>query len=148
MSAKELMLWTVVLEKSLESLLDCKEIQPIHLKGNQFWIFIGRTDVEAESPTVWPPDAKYWLIWKDPDAGKDWRWEEKGMTKDEMDERHHWLNRHEFELTLGVGDRQGGLACCSSYGVTMSQTWVSEWPELNWQMYFIFNTLTKVRINV
>ena len=89
--------WTVVLEKTLESSLDCKEIQPVHPKGNQSWIFTGRTDVKAETPILWPPDVKNWLIWKDPDAGKDWRWEEKGMTEDEMVEWHHWLNGHEFE---------------------------------------------------
>ena len=83
--------WTVVLEKTLESPLDCKEIQLVHPKGNQSWIFIGRTDAKAEAPTLWPPDAKNWLIWKDPDAGKDWRWEEKGMTEDEMVGWHHRL---------------------------------------------------------
>ena len=89
--------WTVVLEKTLESPFDCKEIQPVHPKGNQSWIFIGRTDAEAETPLLWPPDAKRWLIWKDPDAGKDWRWEEKGMTKDKIFGWYHWLNGHEFE---------------------------------------------------
>ena len=89
--------WTVVLEKIVESPLDCKEIQPIHPKGDQPWVFIGRTDVEAETPKLWPPAAKNWLIWKDPDAGKDWRWEEKGTTEDEMVEWHYWLNGHEFE---------------------------------------------------
>ena len=88
--------WTVVLEKTLESPLDGKEIQPVHPKGNQSWIFIGRTDAEAETPILWPPDAKSWLIWKDPDAGKDWRDEEKGTTEDEMVGWHHWLNGHEF----------------------------------------------------
>ena len=88
---------TVVLEKTLESPLDCKEIQPVHPKGNQSWIFIGRTDVEAETPILWTPDVKNWLIWKDPDAGKDWRQEEKGMTENEMVGWHHWLNGHEFE---------------------------------------------------
>ena len=88
--------WTVVLEKTLESPLDCKEIQSVHSKGNQSWIFIGRTDVEAETPILWPPDAKNWLIWKDPDAGKDWRWEEKGMTEDEMVQWYHRQNGHEF----------------------------------------------------
>ena len=83
--------WTVVLEKTLESPLDCKEIKPIYPKGNQFWIFIGRTDAEAETPILWPPDAKNWFIWKDPDAGKDWRQEEKGMTEVEMIGWHHWL---------------------------------------------------------
>ena len=88
--------WTVVLEKALESPLDCKEIQPVHPKGDQSWIFIGRTDTEAEAPILWPPDAKNWLIAKDPDAGKDWRQEERGMTEDEMVGWHHWLNGHEF----------------------------------------------------
>ena len=88
--------WTVVLEKTLESALDCKEIQPVHHKVNQSWVFIGRTDVEAETPILWPPDAKSWLIWKDPDAGKDWGQEEKGMTEDEMVGCHHQLNGHEF----------------------------------------------------
>ena len=89
--------WTVVLEKTFESPLDSKEIQPVHPKGNQSWIFIGRTDAEAKTPVVWPPDVKNWLIWKDSDAGKDWRQEEKGMTEDEMVGWHHRLNGHEFE---------------------------------------------------
>ena len=89
--------WTVVLEKTLESPLNCKEIQPVHPKGDQSWVFIGRTDIEAETPVLWPPDVKSWLIWKDPDAGKDWRQEEKGMTEDEMVGYHHLLNGHEFE---------------------------------------------------
>ena len=89
--------WTVVLEKTLESPLICKKIQPVHPKGNQSWIFFGRTDAEAETPKLWPPDAKNWLIWKDPDAGKDWRQKEKGMTEEEMFGWHHWLNGDEFE---------------------------------------------------
>ena len=89
--------WTVVLEKTLESPLDCKEIQPVHPKGDQSWVFIGRTDAEAETPILWPPDRKSWLIWKDPDAGNDWRLEEKGMTEDEMVGWHHQLKGHEFE---------------------------------------------------
>ena len=89
--------WTVVLEKTLESPLDCKEIKPVHPKGNQSWIVIGRTDSEAETPILWPPDAKSWLIWKDPDVGKDWMWEKKGTTEDEMSGWHHWLDGHEFE---------------------------------------------------
>ena len=89
--------WTMVLEKTLKSSLNCKEIQPVHPEGDQSWVFIGRTDVEDETPVLWPPDAKNWLIWKDPDAGKDWRWEEKGMTEDEMVGWHHRLNGHEFE---------------------------------------------------
>ena len=89
--------WTVVLEKTLQSPLDCKEVQPVHPKGNQSWVFIGRTDTEAETSVLWPPDAKNWLIWKDPDAGKDWRQEEKGMTEEEKVGWHHWLNGREFE---------------------------------------------------
>ena len=88
--------WTVVLEKTLESPLDCKEIQPVHPKGDQSWVFIGRTDAEAETPILWPPYAKSWLIGKDPDAGRDWGQEEKGMTEDQMAEWHYWLNGHEF----------------------------------------------------
>ena len=98
--------WTVVLEKTPESPLDCKEIQLVHPKGNQSWIFIGRTKAEAEAPIFWLPDAKSWLIWKDLDAGKDWRQEEKGMTEDEMVGWHHQLDGHEFEQAMGVGDRQ------------------------------------------
>ena len=108
--------WTAVLEKTLESPLDCKEIQLVHPKGNQSWIFIGRTDIEAETPILWPSDAKNWLIWKDLDFGKDWRQEEKGMSENEMVGWHHWPNGHEFGQTLGVGDGQGGLACCGSWG--------------------------------
>ena len=117
--------WTVVLEKTLESPLDCKEIQPVHPKGNQCWVFIGRADVEAETLILWPPDGKNWLIGKDPDAGKDWRWEEKGMTEDEMVGLHHRLNGHEFECVLGDGEWQGSLACCSPWGCKESDT--TEW---------------------
>ena len=106
--------WTVVLEKTLESPLDCKEIQPVNPKGDQSWVFIGRTDAKAKTAILWPPDVKSWLIWKDPDAGKDWR-QEKGMTE-EMIGWHQWLDGHEFEQTLGDGDGQGGLACCSPWG--------------------------------
>ena len=123
--------WTVVLEKTLESPLDCKEIQPVHPKGNRSWIFIGRTDAKAETPMLWPPDVKNWLIGKDPDAGKDWRLEEKGMTEDGMVGWHHWLSAHEFEQALGVGDGQGSLECCS-HGVAKSRTRLSDWTELNW----------------
>ena len=118
----------LVLEKTLESPLDCKEIQPVHPKGNQSWIFIGRTDATAEIPIFWPPDSKNWLFWKDSDAGKDWSWEEKGTTEDEMVGWHHQLNGHEFESTLGAGDGQWGLACCSPWGHKESDT--TEW--LNW----------------
>ena len=107
--------WTVVLEKTLESPLDCKEIQPVHPKGNQSWIFMGRTDAEAETLILWSPDVKNWFIGKDPDARKDWRQEEKEMTEDEMVGWHHWLDGHEFEQAPGVGDGQGGLACCSPW---------------------------------
>ena len=107
--------WTVVLEKTLKSPLDCKEIQPVHPK-DQSWVFIGRTCDEAETPVLWPPDAKSWLMWKDPDAGKDWGQEEKRMTEDEMVGWHHQLDGRGFGWTPGVGDRQGGLTCCSSRG--------------------------------
>jgi len=115
-------------EDSFESPLDCKEIQPVHPKGDQSWVFIGRTDVEAETPILWPPDAKSWLISKDPDAGKDWGQEEKGMTEDEMVGWHHWLNGHGFGWTLGAGDGQGGLTCCDSWGCGESDPT----EQLNW----------------
>ena len=106
----------MVLEKTIENPMDCKEIQPVHPKGNQSLIFIGRTDTEAETPILWPPDGKNWLTGKDPDAGKDWRWEEKGTTEDEMVGWHHQLDGHEFEQDPGVGDGQGSLAYCSPWG--------------------------------
>ena len=121
--------WTVVLEKTLESPLDCKEIQQVHPKGNQFWIFIGRTDAVAETAILWPPAAKSWLIGKDPDAGKDWRQEEKGTIEDEMVGWHHWLDGHGFGWTAGVGVGQGGLACCSSWGHRVRHDWATG---LNW----------------
>ena len=108
--------WTVVLEKTFESPLDCKEIQPVHPEGDQSWVFIGRTDAEAETPILSPPHAKSWLIGKDPDAGRDWGQEEKGMTEDEMVGWHHHLNGHEFDQAPGVGDGQRSLACCSPWG--------------------------------
>ena len=131
--------WTVVLEKTLESPLDCKEIQPVHPKGDQSQVFIGRTDAEAETPILWPPDMKSWLIWKDPDAGKDWGQEEKGTTEDEMVGWHHWLNGHEFEWTPGVGDRQGGLASWDSWSCKESDMteWLN-WTELKNQLSNIF----------
>ena len=107
---------TMVLEKTLEGPLDCKEIQPVHPKGDQSWVFIGRTDVEGETPVLWPPNVESWLIWKDPDAGKDWGQEEKGMREDEMVGWHHQLNGHEFGWTPGVDDVWGGLACYSPWG--------------------------------
>ena len=121
--------WTVVLEKTLESPLNCKEIKPVHSKGNQPWIIIGRTDAEAEAPILWPSDAKSWLIRKDPDVGKDWRQEEKVMTEDEVVGWHHWLNRHESEQALGVGDGQGSLARCCQLGCKESDT--TEWLNNN-----------------
>ena len=116
------------LEKTLESPLDCKKIQPVPPKGDQSWVFIGRTDVEAQTPILWPPDVKSWLIWKDPDAGKDWVGEEKGTTEDEMVGWHYWLNGHVFGWTPGVDDGQGGLVCCGSRGRKELDT--TEW--LNW----------------
>ena len=121
--------WTVVLEKTLESPLDCKEIKPVNPKENQLWIFTGRTDAEAEALILWPPDVKSWLIGKDSDAGRDWGQEEKGTAKDEMAGWHHRLNGHEFEWTPGVGDGQGGLACCNSWGRRVGHDWPTE---LNW----------------
>ena len=121
--------WTVVLEKTLESPLDCKEIQPVHPKGDQSWVFTGRTDAKAETPVLWPPHAKSWHIGKDPDAGRDWGQEEKGTTEDEMAGWHHRLGAHEFGWTLGVGDGQGAW-CAVILGVPKSQTWLSDWTEL------------------
>ena len=117
-----------MLEKTLESHLDSKDIKPINPKGNQSWRFIGRTDVEAEDPVLWSPDTKNWLIGKDPDDGKDWRQEEKRTIEDEMVGWHHWLSGHEFEQAPGVGDGQGSLACYSPWGHKESDT--TEWTEL------------------
>ena len=128
---KNLCFWIVLL-KTLESPLDCKDIKPVNPKGNQPWIFIGRTAAEAEAPILWPPDAKNWLIWKDLDAGKYGRQEENGMTEDEMVGWHHWLNGHEFEQALGVGDGQRSLACCSPWGLKeLDMTEQMNWTELN-----------------
>ena len=120
--------WTVVLQKTLASPLDSKEINPVNPKRNQFWIFIGRTDAEAEAPILWPPNVKNGFIGKDPDAGKDWRREEKGTTEDEMVAWHHQLKGHEFEQAPGVGDGQGNLVCCSPWGHKELDT--TEW--MNW----------------
>ena len=125
--------WTVVLEKTLESPLDCKEIQPVHPKGDQSWMFIGRTDVEAETPKFWPSVVKSWLMGKDPDAGKDWGQEEKRMIEDEMVGLHHLLDGHGFGWTPGGGDGQGGLACCYSWGRKELETT----KRLNWTELFL-----------
>ena len=130
--------WTMVLEKTLESPLNCKEIQPVHPKGDQSWVFIGRTDVEAETPVFWPPDVKSWLIGKDPDAGKDWEQEEKGMTEDEMVGWHH---QQGFGWTPRVSDGQGGLACYGSWGhkelnMTEWLNWTDEWDSYKMQNRF------------
>jgi len=140
LSAEELMLlnWGV-LEKTVESPLDCKEIQPVHSKGDQSCMFFGRADAKAQTSILWPPDAKSWLIGKDSDAGKDWGQKEKGMTEDEMAGWYHQLDGREFEWTLGVGDGQGGLACCSSWGHNESDTT----ERLNWtELPGDLNTLT------
>ena len=117
-----------MLEKTLESSLDCKEIQPVHPKGDQSWVFFGRTDSKAETPILWPPHVKSWLTGKDSDAGRDWGQEEKGTTEDEMAGWHHWLDGQEFGWPPGVGDGQGGLACCNSWGCRESDTT----ERLNW----------------
>ena len=135
--------WTVVLEKTLESPFDCKEIQPVHPKGDQSWVFIGRTDVEAETLILWPPDAKNRLIGKDPDAGKDWRREEKGTTEDKMVRWHHQLDGHEFEQALGVGDGQGSLVCCNPWDhKELDTTERLDWTDVSYKdiLYNMGNT--------
>ena len=126
--------WTVVLEKTLESPLNCKEIQSVHSTGDQYWIFIGRTDAEAETPIIWPPDAKNWLVGKDPDAGRDWGQEEKGTTEDEIVGWHHWLDGHESEQVPGVDDGQGSLVCCSPW---CRKEWDTT-ERLKWHVYMGF----------
>ena len=139
LSTEELMLLNCVLEKTLDSPLDCKEIKPVHPKGDQSWVFIQRTDAEAETPILWPPHAKSWLIGKDPDSGRDWGQEEKGMTEDELAGWHYRLEAHEFVWTPRVGDGEGGLACCcDSWGRGESDT--TEW--LNWTELNIMNFFT------
>ena len=132
---KDWCLQTVVLEKTLQSPLDCK-IKPVSPKRNQPWTFTGRTDAEAETPTFWPPDAKSQIIGKDPDAGKDWRQKEKVMTEDEMVRWHHWLNGREFERTLGDGKGQRSLECCSPWGCKESD--MTEWLNNEWENYSIY----------
>jgi len=137
LSAEELIFWSVVLEKTLESPLDCKEIQPVHSKGDQPCVFFGRNDAKAETPVVWPPHVKSWLIGIDSDAGRDWGQEEKGTTEDEMAGWHHWLDGRKFEWTPGVGDWQEGLACCDSWGRKESD--MTEQP--NWTEQLIVKLL-------
>ena len=128
--------WPVLLEETPETPLDCKEIQ-VNPKGNQSWIFFGRTDGEAQTPILWPTDARR-PIWKDPGAGEDLRWEEKGTTEDEMVGWHHWLNGHEFEKAPGVGDGQGSLACCSPWGHKESDmTEQLNWTEINFKLIIV-----------
>ena len=128
--------WTVVLEKTLESPLDSKEIHLVHPKGNQSWMFTERTDAEVETPILWPPDAKSWFTGKDSEAGKGWRQKEKGLTEDGMVGWHHWLNGHEFEQAPGVGDGQGGLVGCRPWGCKeLDTTELLSWTELNLLMH-------------
>ena len=135
--------WTVVLEKTLESPLDCKEIQPVHPKGDQPWVFFGRNDATAETPVLWPLYVKSWLTGKDCDAGRDWGQEEKGTAEDEMAGWHHRLHAHEFEWTPGVGDGQGGLACCDSWCCKESDaTEQLDWTELRHSMVTVHGMVT------
>ena len=131
--------WTVVLEKTLESPLDCKEIQPVHSEGDHPWDFFGRNDAKAETPVLWPPHVKSWLIGKDFDAGRYWGQEEKGTTEDEMAGWHHWLNGRESEWTLGFADGQGALARCNSWGCKESDTT----ERLNWTVSIVINSLPR-----
>ena len=139
--------WTVVLEKTLESPLDCKEIRPVHPKGDQSWVFIGKNDSKTETPVLWPPNGKSWLIGKDLDAGRDWGQEKKGTTDDEMAGWHHWLDGRESEWTPGVGDGQGGLVCCDSWGRKESDTTERlNWTELNGLV--VFPTFFNLSLNL
>ena len=132
-ASKNWCFWTIVLEKTLESPLDCREIQPVHSKTDQSWVFFGRNNAKVETPIFWPPHVKSWCIGKDSDAGRDWRQEEKGTTKDEMAGWHHQLDGHESEWTLGVGDGQGPWRA-ATHGVAKSRTRLSDWTELNWMV--------------
>ena len=134
--------WTVVLEKTLESPLDCKEIQPVHSEGDRPWDFFTRNDAKAETPVLWPPHVKSWLIGKDSDAGRGWGQEEKGTTEDEMTGCHHWLDGRESEWTLGVGDGQGGLACCDSWGCK-GRTRLSDWTDWRAKLVALNACITK-----
>ena len=136
--------WTMVLEKTLESPLDCKEIQPVHSEGDQPWISLEGMMLKLKLPILWPPHAKSWLIGKDPDAGRDWGQEEKGTTEDEIVGWHHWLSGHGFGWNLGVGDGQGGLVCCGSWGCKESD--MNEW--LNWTEQPIFSCLLAILIEL
>ena len=146
-----IILWTVVLEKTLETLespWDCKEIQPVHSEGDQPWDFFGRNDAQAETPVLWPPHAKGWLIGKDSDAGRDWGQEEKGTTEDEMAGWRHQLDGHESEWTPGVGDGQEGLVCCDSWGRKESDTtewliWSDMFPQ---KKYGVLGSMCKVNV--
>ena len=138
--------WTAGLEKTLESPLDCKEIQPVRPKGDQSWIFIGRTDVEAETPILGPSDAKNWLIWKDPDIGEDGRQEEKGTTEDDMVWWHHRLNGHEFEQALGESEGQGSLVCCSPWSCKKSDT--TEWLNNNNKENLLYSAGNSIQCSV
>ena len=142
---KKLCFWTVVLEKTLESPLDYKEVQPVHSKGDQPWDFFGRNDAKAETPMLWPPHAKSWLNGKDSDAGRDWGQEEKGRSEDAMAGWHHWLDGHESEWTPGVGDGQGGLACWDSWGRKVSDMtqWLI-WSDLIWKFCLIYRNLENI----
>ena len=138
--------WTVVLEKTLVSPLDCKEIQPVHSEGDQPCVSFGRNDAKAETPILWPPHAKSWLIGKNSDAGRDWGQEENGTTEDEMAGWHHWLDGRESGWTPGVGDRQGGLACCNSWDHKESDTTERlNWTELNWTGELILSSNSSMK---
>ena len=135
--------------RTLESLLDCQKIKSVNTKGNQSWTFIGRMDAEAETPILWPPDAKNWLIWKDPNAERDWMQEEKGTTENERVGWHHWLDRHEFEQTPRVGDGLGSLVCCSLEGCKeLDTTERLNWTELKFYRKQTKQKLWLIKVNI